>query len=140
VAELFAKKLTGPVKLVMFTQVQSSIQAPGMPVCESCGQTEQLVKEVAGLSDKLTTEIYDFVKDEQGANAQGIDKIPAIALIGAKDYGVRFFGMPAGYAFPTLIEAIVDVSRGTTDLGLQIKAALQSIDQSVHIQTFTTPT
>jgi alkyl hydroperoxide reductase subunit AhpF len=140
VAALFEQKLTGPVKLVMFTQRQSPILIPGMPVCDSCEETEQLVREVAELSEKITAEIYDFVRDEQGAKAHGMDKIPAIALIGAKDYGVRFYGMPAGYEFAALVEAIIDVSRGSTDLEPGIKSRLRDIHRDAHIQVFTTPT
>lgn len=138
--ELFTQKLTAPVKLVMYTQRESPIWVPGMPTCEFCEQTEQLVREVAELSDKLSVEVYDFVRDEAGARAQGIDKIPAIALIGARDYGIRFYGIPSGYEFGTLVEAIVDVSRGATDLSSELKQQLGRLDRDVHIQVFATPT
>ncbi|MCS6952598.1 MAG: hypothetical protein RMK57_14105 [Bryobacterales bacterium] len=136
----FAERLTGPVKLVVYTQRQSPIWVPGMPTCEFCEQTEQLVREVAELSDKLAVEVYDFVKDEAGARAQGIDKIPAIALIGARDYGIRFYGIPSGYEFGTLVEAILDVSRGATDLSPDVKQQLAKLNRDVHIQVFATPT
>ncbi len=139
-SDLFAEKLTGPVKLVMYTQRQSPIWVPGMPACEFCEQTEQLVREVAELSDKLSVEVYDFVRDEAGARSQGIDKIPAIAVIGARDYGIRFYGIPSGYEFATLVEAIVDVSRGVTDLKPEVKEQLARLDRDVHIQVFATPT
>jgi glutaredoxin-like protein len=137
---LFAEKLTGPVKLVLYTQRQSPIWVPGMPVCEFCEQTERLVREVAELSDQLALEIYDFVQEEAGARAQGIDKIPALVLVGARDYGVRFYGIPSGYEFGALVEAIIDVSRGATDLKPRLKEELARLDRDVHIQVFTTPT
>ena len=61
--DLFAQKLTGPVKLVLYSQRQSPIFVPGMPVCEWCEQTEALVREVASLSDRITAEVYDFVQE-----------------------------------------------------------------------------
>jgi hypothetical protein len=81
IREEFAEKLVGPVRLVMFTQ---KIE------CRFCAETRQIVEEVAALSDKITAEIYHFIADKEQAEAYGIDKIPAIAVIGAQDYGIRF--------------------------------------------------
>jgi alkyl hydroperoxide reductase subunit AhpF len=79
--------LAGPAQLVVFTQEFE---------CEFCAETRQLVEEVAQLSDQLTAEVYNFVTDKEKAEELGIDKIPAIAIVGAKDYGVRFYGIPSG--------------------------------------------
>lgn len=138
-AQLFAVELAVPVSLIIFTRRPSPIIIPGRDVCELCEQTEQLVKEVAELSDKLNTEVYDFTENEENAEAYGVDKIPAVVLIGAKDYGIRFYGIPLGYEFVSLVDAIIDVSRGSTDLGAQIKEQLQTLNNDVHIQVFTTP-
>ena len=69
-----------------------------------------------------------------------IDKIPALAIIGAKDYGVRIYGIPYGYELQTLIEAVVNVSRGRTDLSDKTKAILAEVKAPVHIQVFVTLT
>jgi glutaredoxin-like protein len=69
-----------------------------------------------------------------------VDKIPAIAVIGAKDYGVRFYGIPSGYEFASLVGAIIDVSRGESGLSQRSKDALRNLDQMVRIQVFVTPT
>jgi glutaredoxin-like protein len=53
---------------------------------------------------------------------------------------VRYFGIPAGYEFSTLIEDILDVSRGTTNLSDTTREILATIDQDLHIQVFVTPT
>ncbi len=138
--DLFAQELVSPVKLVMFTQRRSALIVPAIDVCEFCEQTEQLVREVAGLSHSLSVEVHDFVTDEAKAKSYGVDKIPAIALIAGEDYGVRFYGIPSGYEFTTLIEDIVDVSRGTTGLSPETKTELRRLDTDVHIQVFITPT
>jgi glutaredoxin-like protein len=125
------QKLTGPVKLVYFTQAQE---------CPYCQVTGEIVQEVAGLSDKIAVTVYDFVADKAVADQYHIDKIPAIAVEGAKDYGVRFYGMPSGYEFSSLIESIQDVSAGTTSLSPATKEALAKLAKPVHIQVYTTPT
>ena len=126
--------LTGleqPVTLKVFTQ---SFE------CEYCKETRELVEEVAALSDKLSTEVYDFEKDAAVAESMGVDKIPAIAIVGAKDYGVRLFGIPSGYEFGTLIEDIKMVSSGDSGLAPESRQMVAGLKEPAHIQVFTTPT
>jgi glutaredoxin-like protein len=123
--------LTNPVQLIMFTQAME---------CDFCANTRRLVQEVAPLSDKLEAVICDFVADKDEVDQYGIDKIPAIAVVGEKDYGIRFYGMPSGYEFVSLIEALKMVSLGQSDLSDATKEALAEIDQAVHFQVFVTPT
>ncbi len=123
--------LPGPVRLVMFIQQFE---------CEYCTETRQLVEEVAELSDRITAEIYDFQADRAKAEELGIDKIPAIAIIGAQDYGVRFYGIPAGYEFASFLHAIQSVASGKPELSNATLKVLAGIQKPVHIQVFVTPT
>ncbi len=127
----FKEKMENPVKIVMFTQ---EIE------CKFCSDTRQLAQEMATLSDKITVEVYDFVVNADKAKEYCIDKIPALAVIGAKDYGVRIYGIPYGYELQTLIEAVVNVSRGRTDISDKTKAILAEVKAPVHIQVFVTLT
>ena len=71
----------------------------------------------------------------------GIQRIPAVAVMGAeKDYGIRFYGLPTGYEFGTLVDAILDVSSGDSGLSPETRQALQTLTKPVHIQVFSTPT
>jgi glutaredoxin-like protein len=123
--------LTGPVTLVNFTQELA---------CQYCRETEQLLKEIAAFSDKIRLEVYNFQLDKDKVAQYGVDKIPATAVEGAKDYGIRFYGIPLGYEFGAFLAAIKDVSRGGTDLSPESRAALAEIVQPVHLQVFSTPT
>jgi glutaredoxin-like protein len=108
--------------------------------CLFCKETELVANELAEISPKIKVEKHDFVKDMMKAKELRIDKIPAIAVIGKKDYGVRFYGIPSGYEFNSLVGAILDVSRAESGLSQKTKEALKLIDNSVHIQVFVTPT
>jgi len=123
----FKEKLEKPVKIVMFTQEVE---------CRFCSDTRQLIQELAGLNDKITVKVYDFVADADKAKEYGVDKIPALAIIGEKDYGVRIYGIPYGYELQTLIEAVINVSRGKTDLSEKTKQILAEVKAPVHIQVF----
>jgi glutaredoxin-like protein len=123
--------LAGPVQMIMFTQEVE---------CDYCRETRQLVEEIAELSGQVTADVYDFLGDKEKADELGIDKIPAIAVVGAQDYGVRFYGIPAGYEFASLLAALKLVASGQADLSPETMSALAELDAPVHIQVFVTPT
>ena len=127
--------LDAPVKLVMFTQEME---------CQYCSETRQISEEVASLSDNISVEVYDFVRDQEIVEQYHIDKIPAIAIVRGgeqpKDYGIRLFGIPSGYEFSSLIENIMMVSKGESGLSAETKAWVQALEQPVHMQVFVTPT
>lgn len=123
--------LENPVRLIVFTQEHE---------CEFCKDNRELAEEIAGLSDLVSIEIYDFVADEEVAQSYGVDKIPAIAVIGAEDYGVRYFGFPGGYEFTTLVEDILDVASGEHGLSEDTLEEIARLDRPVHLQVFVTPT
>jgi len=124
-------ELRGQVKLVMFTQEVE---------CEYCQLTREMVEEIAALSDKISVEVHDFVQDASRAKDFGVDKIPAVIVMGDKDYGIRFYGIPAGYEFSTLIETILDVSRGEHGLPQSMVNEIAKVDQPVRMQVMITPT
>jgi glutaredoxin-like protein len=131
VKEELEKNLQESVRLIVFTQEME---------CQFCKQTRELAEEVATFSDKIKVEVYDFVKDNEKAKEYRVDKVPAIAVVGKKDYGIRIYGIPYGYEFNTFIETIINVAKGSTDLSEETKQKLKLIDRPVHIQVFVTLT
>ncbi|MEM3642172.1 MAG: thioredoxin family protein [Candidatus Bathyarchaeia archaeon] len=129
--EELKEKLENPVKIVLFTQ---EIE------CPYCAQTRSLIEELATLNDKIRVEVYDFVADSGKVKEYGVDKVPAIAIIGEKDYGIRFYGLPYGYELQTLLEGIINVSKGKTDVSEKTKEKLREITTPIHIQVFVTLT
>jgi len=125
------EKMVDPVSIVMFTQEVE---------CRFCSDTRQLVQEFQTLSDKIKVEVYDFMADGDKAKQYGIEKIPALAIVGKKDFGVRIYGIPYGYELQTLVEAVFNVSKGTTDLSEKTKSILADVKAPVHIQVFVTLT
>ncbi len=129
------KGLETPVKLVVFTQEME---------CQYCKETRMIAEELADLSDKISLEVYDFVNDGEIAEQYNIDKIPATVVMqggdNPKDYGIRYFGIPSGYEFSSLIEDIMMVSSGESGLSAATKDILAKLDQPVHLQVFVTPT
>ena len=127
----FQEELVNPVKLVNFTQALE---------CQFCAETRQLVEEVAALSDKIEVKVYHFAIDKEKVEEYEVDKIPAIAIIGEKDYGVRYYGIPSGYEFSSLLQDIIDISKGEVELLPTTREALAGIAEPLHFQVFVTPT
>jgi len=139
----FNEELVNPVSLVFFTQEAGRLVVPDHlkgQECLYCKETRQLLGEVSGLSRKLALTIYDFTADLDKVAEYGIDKIPGLVIRNAQDYGIRFFGIPSGYEFMSLIEAIIDVSKGRTGLSPRTREALQALQKDVKIEVFVTPT
>ena len=129
--ETFAA-LKDPVRLAVFSQALAD------PVSE---EVRRLVEELAALDPRLSAESLNFVLDKERAETLGIERIPAIAVLGdEKDYGVRFYGTPAGYEFGSLVDAILDVSAGASQLAEETKTALAALDRDVRVRVFSTPT
>jgi alkyl hydroperoxide reductase subunit F len=124
-------RLEAPVKLIFFTQRQA---------CVSCHEQETLLKEVTSLSDKISLETYDLLADAEKTRTYGISKIPATAVIGKKDYGIRFYGATLGYEFSSLIQAILMASTGKSGLATEIEQLLSLIDVPVHLEVMVTLT
>jgi len=125
-------KLEKPVTMNVFTQEFE---------CQYCREMRELAGELQELADgKIKLNVYDFEKDAKLAEKWGVDKIPALLLHGEREYNVRFFGLPAGYEFITLIEDLIDVSKGYSRLSPAVRDRVSKIDKPVHIQVFVTPT
>jgi len=136
----FNDRLDDEVEIVMFTERESPIIIPGKQPCETCSQTQELLEEVAALSDKLKLTVNEISKAKEEAFALGIDRVPAFVCKGASRGQVRFFGIPSGYEFSALIADLIDVSTGTTELSDETREFLSGLTENVNIKVFTTPT
>jgi len=125
------KKLQDEVKITLFTQKLE---------CQYCDQTHRLLEEVTALSEKLSFQAFHFTVEKEKAAAYGVDKIPATIIEGAKDYGIRFYGIPSGYEFMSLLEAISMVSARDSGLSADSKRKIGTVNKPMHIQVFITPT
>src|SRR5690606_23218244 len=94
--------MVNPVPLVVFTE--GRLQLPGRQKCMYCEQTVQLAQELGELSDELSVEVYNFDVDKEKVDEYGVVRVPAIAVVGEKNYGARYYGIPAGYEFTALLE------------------------------------
>ncbi len=124
-------ELPGPVKIVYFKEAL---------MCQTCGPAEDFYRELASLSDKLQLEVYNRVTDTEKASAYGITLSPAAVIEGPKGARVRFYGIPAGYEFVSLLEALKNSVSASSDLQPDTLLALAGVAKPVNIKVFVTPT
>ena len=99
-----------------------------------------LAREIATLSDKIQFENHNFVLERGLADKYRIERTPALVVEGARDYGIRFYGIPAGFEFASLLEAIKMVSAGQSELSPFIREQLRTLTLPLDIKVFVTPT
>ena len=135
--ESFAE-MTRSVRLLFFTQTLD---------CETCPQTRQILDELPLLSDKVTVEDVNFVLEKDKAQHYGIDRVPAIAVVGqdetgqpTKDSRIRFLGTPAGYEFISLVQALMLAGGHDSQLTPANRARIAAVNTPTTIQVFSTPT
>ena len=125
------ERIGGPVKLTVFASELGG---------DNNTQTVALIREVAALSDQLSVTVLNPHIDREQAEAYGVTESPVVVVEGARDYGIRFLGIPAGYEFSNLIDSIVAVSTGEAGLTEETKTALAGLTEDVTIKVFATPT
>jgi alkyl hydroperoxide reductase subunit AhpF len=125
------ERIGGPVKLTVFASELGG---------DNNTQAVALIREVAALSDQLSVTVLNPHIDREQAAAYGVTESPVVVVEGARDYGIRFLGIPAGYEFSNLIDSIIAVSTGEAGLSEETKTALSGLTEDVTIKVFATPT
>ena len=137
--ERFKRELKKDVTITLFTQRTAGLTIPGRE-CRYCDDTQKLMEDLTALSPKLYLEVKDFYASTEEARDSGVERIPAMIFAANGPNNVRFFGIPLGMEFATILEDLITLSRGVNPLALQTRKKLKRIQEDVHIQVFVTPT
>ncbi len=139
VRDRLARELVSPVTLEFYAPTHSGLALP-TDDGQIAEYVRQILGEVASLSPLVSVVPVSTLAEPERARERGIARTPAIAVLGGRDYGLRFYGMPAGYEFATLLEMMVAASRGQGELSARTRQALGQLPADAHIQVFVTPT
>ena len=130
-----------------FAEMQEPVQVlyfGSQDHCDTCMETQQLLEEVAAVSDKVQLSVYNLQENRDIAEKFNVTNVPGIVIAAKNDadvrnLGVHFSGMPSGYEFSTLINDILAVSRRDSGLTETTREFLKHLNQPVHLQVFVTP-
>jgi glutaredoxin-like protein len=127
-------ELQNEVELKVYTG--GTLVVPGQDATGHQEETLGLLRELAELSDKLTVTEATIAGDAEAQQA-GITRAPTI-LFRRKGDGrtnLRFLGLPSGYEFTTLLEAIRLVADDDVP-----EDKVGELAEPLLLQTFVTPT
>lgn len=133
-ASIIENKFTGlksDIQLVLFLQETD---------CSHCRDLRFLVEKIASITHKIKTETYNFAINKEIANQYKIKRIPAVALIGEKDYGIRYYSSPEGPELYNFLDDIVEVSQGEAKLSEKSKERLKELKSIINLEYFISPT
>ncbi len=134
--DLFGKELESEVKILFF-------KSDNKDECQYCDITQQMLDELAETSEKINVETHDFNNESELVEKYRVEMVPAILMLDkdGNDMRIRFYGVPSGYEFSTLIEDVIAVSKGgKVDLSPKTLEILEEVDRPLKIQVFVTPT
>ena len=126
------------VTITLYTTSSGGIIIPGRE-CAACGPVQELLKEVAGMSSKLTLETVDYYTNQVDARASGISRIPGFTVGRSGERRMRYFGMPVQRLMPVLVSALVRASERSSPLKLETRRRIRRLQEDAHIQVFVTP-
>jgi alkyl hydroperoxide reductase subunit AhpF len=122
--------ITQDVRLLLFTRSLD---------CETCPETESLLKELSGLSERIKLEILNPFVDRDRAEQYGVTEVPTLILEGDRDYGIRYLGMPGGYEFASLLEDVVAIGKRESGLSEGSKELVRTLTEPLDLKVFVTP-
>jgi len=129
IAGLFRSQLAGEVSVLLFT---SKLE------CVYCAQTKQLLHEVASLTDKVKLEVFDVEEESATAEKMGVDLTPTTVVVSSNGAKLYYVGMPAGRQLRSLVEDIIDASRGRAEMDEETRIIIRRVDAETVIKVFVT--
>jgi alkyl hydroperoxide reductase subunit AhpF len=127
--------LVEPVTVLFFSQAIG---------CETCVETQQILREVTNLTDTVTVEEVSLLLEKDRAAAFGVERVPTLVLLAGsdrRDTRIRFLGAPEGWDFLSLVDAILLVGGASEQaLGAATIDRLGQLTEDVTLQVFVTPT
>lgn len=134
----FARTLEGPVELRLHRRPDSGrLLLPHGQGCRTCAAAEELVRTLAEAApDKVRVSVIDV--SEQPVE---IEALPSLALSApGGEARIVFQGLPAGYEFATLVDAVERTSGRGHGLPPKIAAQVAQLEHDLEVMVFVTPT
>ena len=123
--------LPAPVTLVSYTSDVESWYSRA---------ERELLERVAAGSDRITLRVLADRWDATREAAAGIRRTPCLAVRGADDPGVHYYGLPDGYELETFLGVVRAVSEGRSGLAARTIERLRAVTAPLHLEVFALPT
>jgi glutaredoxin-like protein len=130
--------LDGHVELRLYLRPDSGrLILPGGLGCPTCSLAEELARAVAEAApERIALTLIDVT--EQAGEGMEVPTLTVNAP--GEEARIAFQGLPSGYEFSTLLDAIERVSSKEDGLAAEFKERLSKLDTDVEVMVFVTPT
>ena len=138
VQDRFTEQLSGPVQLKLYTRPGTGrLILPSGLGCRTCDDARQLAEDLqAAAPDLITLDVIDVSVQEAD-----VREVPTLTLgVPGEAPRIRWLGLPAGYEFATVVDAVERVSSGAHGLSEATIEALGRLTEPVDVMIFATPT
>lgn len=119
--------LKNDVRLVFFTRET---------YCPYCNETSRLLNRISSITQKIKFDSYNFAIDDQKDQEYHVFDVPALAIIGEKDYGIRYYGYPRGNELINFLDDIIYVSKGENTLKSGAASKLAQFTKPTQLKIF----
>jgi alkyl hydroperoxide reductase subunit AhpF len=134
----FAETLKEPVQLVLYTRPGTGrLILPSGFGCATCDDARDIAEELAAAApDLVKLEVVDVsVRESQ------VEDVPTLTLgRPGEEARISWRGLPAGFEFATVVDAIERASSGDLGLSPETTEALERVADPVEVMVFATPT
>ncbi len=127
VVETKFRQLQSPVQIILFTRESR---------CLHCHAAERLYERIAAVTHKVEFETYNFAINMEQDAKYGVFAAPAVAIIGASDYGIRYYCYPQGLELYNFLDDIVLISTGIHHLSEEVLEKIGTIKVPINLKVF----
>ena len=138
VRDRFAERLSGPVQLRLYTRPGTGrLILPSGLGCPTCDDARRLAEDLHDAApDLVHLEVIDVTAGESE-----VTEVPTLTLaFPGQAARIRWQGLPGGFEFATVVDAVERVSTGAHGLSEDTVSALGRLADPVDLMVFATPT
>lgn len=134
----FQERLREPVELTLYTRPSAGrLILPSGMGCATCDDARQLAEALEQAApEHISLKVVDITSE-----ASSVQEVPTLTVAPpGEEPRVRWQGLPAGYEFSTVVDAIERISADGHGLGETSLQRLGLLTEPLEVMVFTTPT
>jgi alkyl hydroperoxide reductase subunit AhpF len=133
------RDLKNRVRVDFFTFLKEGELAVAGRECPHCDQIQEMLEELANLTERIALTVRDIEADAETASKLGADRIPCTVIRGGTNRPLRYFGSPSNKQFPVFIETLIGASSGDPGLEEETVRHLRKLRSDVSVRVLVTP-
>jgi glutaredoxin-like protein len=136
--ERLAESLSGTVEIRLYRRPDTSrLILPGGMGCQTCEAAEELARALAEAApEKVQLTVIDVTLEPSD-----VEEVPTLTVAAAGESPrITFEGLPSGYEFATLLDAVERASGVGDGLAAEHLDRLAGLEDQVEVMVFVTPT